>query len=82
MSAAHHESVRVLYADDEPDFADLPAMHLECEREAFDVCTVTSATEGLDRLALAFEMHRRQVGEVRLVIGVEHANRLAVSCAH
>ena len=51
MSAAHHESVRVLYADDEPDFADLAAMHLEREREAFDVCTATSATEGLDRLA-------------------------------
>ena len=51
MSAAHHESVRVLHADSEPDFADLAAMHLEREREAFDVCTATSATEGLDRLA-------------------------------
>ncbi|PSP40935.1 hybrid sensor histidine kinase/response regulator [Halobacteriales archaeon QH_6_64_20] len=51
MSVAHHESVRVLHADSEPDFADLAAMHLEREREAFDVCTATSATEGLDRLA-------------------------------
>ena len=51
MSAAHHESVRVLHADSEPDFADLAAMHLEREREAFDVCTATSVTEGLDRLA-------------------------------
>ena len=51
MSVAHHELVRVLHADSEPDFADLAAMHLEREREAFDVCTATSATEGLDRLA-------------------------------
>ena len=50
MSAAHHESVRVLHADSEPDFADLAAMHLEREREAFDVCTATSATEGVEYL--------------------------------
>ena len=51
MSAAHHESVRVLHADDEPDFADLTAMHLERERDDFEVVTATSATEGLEHLA-------------------------------
>ena len=45
------EPVRILHVDDEPDFADLTAIHLERERDDFEVVTATSATEGLERLA-------------------------------
>ncbi len=42
---------RVLVVDDEPDLAELTATFLERADETFDVETVTSADEGLDRLA-------------------------------
>ena len=45
------EPVRILHVDDEPDFADLTAIHLERERDDFEVVTATSATEGLEHLA-------------------------------
>jgi PAS domain S-box-containing protein len=45
------DSISVLHVDDDPDVAELTATFLEREREAFDVCTATSAAEGLDRLA-------------------------------
>ena len=43
--------IRVIHVDDEPDFADLTAIHLERERDDFEVVTTTSATEGLEHLA-------------------------------
>ena len=45
------ETIRVLHVDDEPNFADLVATFLERENDRFSVEAVTSATEGLDRLA-------------------------------
>jgi PAS domain S-box-containing protein len=43
--------IRVIHVDDEPDFADLTAIHLERERDDFEVVTATSAMEGLEHLA-------------------------------
>jgi PAS domain S-box-containing protein len=43
--------IRVLHVDDEPDLADLAATFVEREDDRFVVETVTSASEGLERLA-------------------------------
>jgi PAS domain S-box-containing protein len=45
------ETVRVLHVDDEPNFAELVATFLERENDRFSVEAVSSAAEGLDRLA-------------------------------
>lgn len=45
------ESIRVLHADDEPDFAEMAGTFLDREDDRFDVETVTSAIDDLDRLA-------------------------------
>jgi len=45
------ESIRVLYVDDEPSFAEMAATFLEREDDRFDVETVTSGAEGCERLA-------------------------------
>ena len=45
------ESIRILYADDEPEFAEMAATFLEREDDRFDVEIVTSGTEGSARLA-------------------------------
>jgi len=42
--------IRVLHVDDKPDFADLAATFLEREDSQFAVETVTSPSDGLDRL--------------------------------
>ena len=44
-------TIHVLHVDNEPDFVDLAATFLEREYEQFTVETVTSASDGLDRLA-------------------------------
>lgn len=43
--------IRILHVDDDPDFAAVSATFVEREDDRFTVETVTSATEGLDRLA-------------------------------
>ncbi|MFB6228827.1 MAG: PAS domain S-box protein [Halobacteriales archaeon] len=50
-SSRDTERIRVLHVDDEPDLADLAATFLEREESQFTVETVTSASDGLDRLA-------------------------------
>jgi PAS domain S-box-containing protein len=45
------ETVRVLHVDDEPSFGDLVATYLERADESFEVLTVTSPSEAIDRLA-------------------------------
>ena len=45
------ESIRVLYVDDEPEFAEMAATFLEREDDRFDVEIVPSGTEGSARLA-------------------------------
>jgi len=45
------DAIRVLYVDDEPDFAEMAATFLEREDDRFEIETATSASEGLDRLA-------------------------------
>ena len=45
------ESIRVLYVDDEPEFAEMAATFLEREDDRFDVEIVTSGTAGSERLA-------------------------------
>ena len=45
------ESIRVLYVDDEPEFAEMAATFLEREDDRLDVEIVTSGTEGSARLA-------------------------------
>jgi len=45
------DPIRVLYVDDEPDFADMAATFIEREDERLDVETATTASEGLDRFA-------------------------------
>jgi PAS domain S-box-containing protein len=45
------EGIRVIHVDDERDFAELAADMLEREDDRFDIETVTSASDGLDRLA-------------------------------
>jgi len=47
---ATSESIRVLYVDDEPSFAEMAATFLEREDDRFDVETVTAGAEGLERL--------------------------------
>ena len=44
------DTIRVLHVDDEPDFADMTASVLERKNNQLEVETVTSASEGLDRL--------------------------------
>lgn len=44
-------NISVLHVDDDPDFADLAASMLRREDDRFTVATVTSANEGLERLA-------------------------------
>jgi len=44
-------TIRVLHVDDDPDFVDLAAALLEQEYDQFTVETVTSPSDGLDRLA-------------------------------
>jgi PAS domain S-box-containing protein len=43
--------IRILHVDDEPDFAEMVATFVEREDERSEIETVTSAGEGLDRLA-------------------------------
>ena len=42
--------IRVLHVDDDPEFADLAAAFLEREDDRFELRSVTSAGDGLDRL--------------------------------
>ncbi|WP_312620150.1 PAS domain S-box protein [Haloarcula sp. 1CSR25-25] len=51
MSRKDTDRIHLLYVDDEPDFADLAATLLERKDSQFTVATVTSASDGLDRLA-------------------------------
>ena len=44
------EQVRVLYVDDDPNFAELVARFLTSERTAFEVVTTTDAAAGMDCL--------------------------------
>jgi len=46
------DSIRVLHVDDDPDLADVAATFLEREDDRFDIEAATSASEGLDRLAV------------------------------
>ena len=43
--------VRILHVDDDPDLAELVAVYLQREDDRFDVESVTSADDGLDRLS-------------------------------
>ena len=45
------ESIRVLYVDDEPEFAEMAATFLEREDDRFEVEIVANGTEGSERLA-------------------------------
>ncbi|TKX52092.1 response regulator, partial [Halorubrum sp. SP3] len=45
------DSIRVLYVDDEPEFAEMAATFLGREDDRFDVEIVSSGTEGSARLA-------------------------------
>ena len=49
--AEHGATIRVLHVDDQPDFAEMTTAFLERESDRFDTETVTSASEGLNRLA-------------------------------
>jgi PAS domain S-box-containing protein len=51
MIDAFSSNIRVLHVDDEPGFAKMAGEFLEREDDRIDVETVTSASEGLDRLA-------------------------------
>jgi len=51
MSQSSVDEVSVLHVDDDADFADVAAAMLEREDERLSVTTVTSAADGLDRLA-------------------------------
>lgn len=42
------ESIRILHVDDDPDFGEVAARHLERIDDALNVGTVTSAAAGLD----------------------------------
>ena len=48
--AERTDTVRVLYVDDQPDFADMAAAFLEREDDRFDTETVRTASDGLSRL--------------------------------
>ena len=50
---ARSDPIRVLHVDDDPQFAETAAALLEAESERLTVETVTSASEGLDRLIAA-----------------------------
>jgi PAS domain S-box-containing protein len=45
-----NDSIRILYVDDDPDFADLTAIRLEREDDRFEVESATEASDGLERL--------------------------------
>jgi PAS domain S-box/PAS domain S-box len=45
------DMIRVLHIDDQPDFADMATTFLERESDRFDTEAVSSASEGLNRLA-------------------------------
>ncbi|TKX41436.1 response regulator [Halorubrum sp. SD690R] len=49
--AEHRDTIRVLHVDDQPDFAEMTTAFLERESDRFDTETVSSASEGLNRLA-------------------------------
>ncbi|WP_094524436.1 MULTISPECIES: PAS domain S-box protein [unclassified Halorubrum] len=49
--AEHEDTIRVLHVDDQPDFAEMTTAFLERESDRFDTETVSSASEGLNRLA-------------------------------
>jgi PAS domain S-box-containing protein len=53
MSVHGRGPTTVLHVDDDPDFADLVAVALEREDDAFEVLTETSVEAGMDRLAAA-----------------------------
>jgi DNA-binding NtrC family response regulator len=43
-------TIRVLYVEDDPGYAELVARFLTSEREAFEVVTTTDAASGMERL--------------------------------
>ncbi|ERG98118.1 MAG: response regulator containing CheY-like receiver, AAA-type ATPase, and DNA-binding domain protein [Haloquadratum sp. J07HQX50] len=49
--AEHGGTIRVLHVDDQLDFAEMTTAFLERESDRFDTETVSSASEGLNRLA-------------------------------
>ncbi|MHB9286755.1 PAS domain S-box protein [Halobacteriales archaeon Cl-PHB] len=51
MSEAAATPIRVLHVDDDPDLAEVVALHLERAHDRITVATATSAREGLDYLA-------------------------------
>ena len=48
--AEHANPIRILHVDDEPDLAELVAIYLQKENDRFEIESITSASEGLDRL--------------------------------
>ena len=49
----HNDTIRILHVDDRLDFAEMTTAFLERENDRFDTETVSSASEGLNRLAAA-----------------------------
>ncbi|ERH08827.1 MAG: response regulator receiver protein [halophilic archaeon J07HX64] len=49
--AGHKDTIRVLHVDDQLDFADMTTSFLKREDDRFDTETVSSASDGLSRLA-------------------------------
>lgn len=47
----HTTVIRILHVDDEPEIAELVAVYLQRENDRFDIESVTSASDGLDRLS-------------------------------
>ncbi len=51
MSESGGEPIQVLHVDDDPDLAEVVALHLERTHDDIEVVTETSARDGLDHLA-------------------------------
>ena len=50
MMSEQADPIRILHVDDEPDFAELVAVYLQREDDRFEIESVTSAQDGVDRL--------------------------------
>lgn len=50
MMSEQADPIRILHVDDEPDFSELVAVYLQREDDRFEIESVTSAQDGIDRL--------------------------------
>ena len=51
MTGEQPDPIRILHVDDDPDFAELVAVYLQREDDRFEIESVRSARDGLDRLS-------------------------------